>query len=57
MKLSHRPAAVSSAFDDPNLVSAAGLVPAMGLASSTGLGALVGRFPFTCRTISGPTPG
>ena len=41
MKLSHRPAAVSSAFDDPNLVSAAGLVPAMGLASSTGLGALV----------------
>jgi hypothetical protein len=41
MQLSHRPTAVSSAFDDPNLVSAAGLVPAMGLASSTGLGALV----------------
>lgn len=41
MQLSHRPTAVSSAFDDPNLVSAAGLVPAMGLAWSTGLGALV----------------
>jgi DDE family transposase len=41
MQLSHRPTAVSSAFDDPNLVSAAGLVPAMGLAASTGLGALV----------------
>ncbi|MET3172733.1 UNVERIFIED_ORG: hypothetical protein ABIB52_000561 [Arthrobacter sp. UYCu721] len=40
-QLSHRLAAVSSAFDDPNLVSAAGLVPAMGLASSMGLGALV----------------
>ncbi len=41
MQLSHKPAAVSSAFDDPNLVSAAGLLPAMGLAWSTGLGALV----------------
>lgn len=41
MKVSHTRAAVSSVFDDPNLVSAAGLVPVMGLAADTGLGTLV----------------
>ena len=41
MQLFHTPSAISSAFDDPNLVSAAGLVPVMGLAGKTGLGELV----------------
>lgn len=37
MKLSHTPAAVSVRFDDPNLVSASGLVPAMRLAYAADL--------------------
>ena len=37
MKLSHTPAATSAVFDDPNLVSVAGLVPVLGLAESAGL--------------------
>ncbi len=37
MRLSHTLAATSVAFDDPNLVSAAGLVPALGLAERAGL--------------------
>ncbi len=37
MQLSHTPAAVSVRFDDPNLVSASGLVPAMRLAHSADL--------------------
>lgn len=41
MKLSHTPAAVSVRFDDPNLVSASGLVPAMRLAHSADLQGLV----------------
>ncbi len=41
MQVFHSPATVSSAFDDPNLVSSAGLVPVMGLAGATGLGELV----------------
>lgn len=41
MQVFHTRAAVSSAFDDPNLVSAAGLVPAMTLAADTGLRELV----------------
>ena len=41
MKVSHTWSAVSSAFDDPNLVSTVGLVPVMGLAAITGLDALV----------------
>jgi Transposase DDE domain group 1 len=32
MQVSHAPAAVSACFDDPNLVSCAGLVPILGLA-------------------------
>jgi len=35
---------VSASFDDPNLVSAAGLVPAMALAAKTGLGSLVDQW-------------
>jgi hypothetical protein len=44
MQVSHTARAVSASFDDPNLVSAAGLVPAMVLAGKTGLAALVDRW-------------
>ena len=37
MQLSHSPAATSAVFDEPNLVSAAGLVPVLRLARSAGL--------------------
>ena len=37
MQFKHAPAAVSAKFDDPNLVSAAGLVPMLRLARSAGL--------------------
>ena len=37
MQLSHTSAAVSAVFDEPNLVSAAGLVPVLRLARSAGL--------------------
>jgi Transposase DDE domain group 1 len=37
VKLSHTLRATSVVFDDPNLVSSAGLVPALGLAESAGL--------------------
>lgn len=38
--VSHTPAAVSAAFDDPNLLSATGLVPVMRLAQDAGLAQL-----------------
>ncbi|MFE5828387.1 IS1380 family transposase [Streptomyces erythrochromogenes] len=41
MKVSHTPAAVSAAFDDPNLIAHAGLVPLMRLAERCGLAPLV----------------
>lgn len=37
MQFKHAPAAVSAMFDDPNLVSAAGLVPMLRLARASGL--------------------
>jgi len=37
MRLSHDPVKISASFDDPNLVSCAGLVPVMGLAERAGL--------------------
>jgi hypothetical protein len=40
MQLSHTGASLSVSFDEPNLVSAAGLVPVMGLALAAGLGDL-----------------
>ena len=40
MQLFHRSSRLSATFDDANLVSAAGLVPAMALAVKTGLGDL-----------------
>ena len=41
MQVKHSNRSVSASFDDPNLVSSAGLVPMMVLAAKTGLGALV----------------
>jgi hypothetical protein len=41
MQASHARSAVSASFDDPNLVSCAGLVPVMALAASCGLAGLV----------------
>lgn len=43
MQLSHTPQATSAVFDDPNLVSVAGLVPVLGLARSAGLHELARR--------------
>jgi Transposase DDE domain group 1 len=43
MRLSHDPVRISACFDDPNLVSRAGLVPVMALAERAGLHALVRR--------------
>jgi hypothetical protein len=40
MQLCHTSAATSAVFDDPNLVSSAGLVPVISLARSAGLGEL-----------------
>ena len=42
MKLSHTSASMSAVFDDPNLVSSAGLVPMLALAESAGLRELSG---------------
>lgn len=44
MQFKHAPAAVSVSFDDPNLVSAAGLVPIMKLAEKAGLRRLADRW-------------
>jgi hypothetical protein len=44
MRLSHDPLKISVRFDDPNLVSRAGLVPVMSLAERAGLGGLVRRY-------------
>jgi Transposase DDE domain group 1 len=43
MRLSHDPMKTRACFDDPNLVSRAGLVPVMALAERAGLHALVRR--------------
>jgi hypothetical protein len=44
MQLSHTRRVVSASFDDPNLVSAAGLVPVMRLAERAGLGRLANEW-------------
>src|SRR5687767_8374385 len=41
MRVSHTPSAVTAAFDDPNLVSCAGLAPVLALAERCGLHDLV----------------
>ena len=43
VKLSHRLGSTSALFDDPNLVSAAGLVPVLGVAESASLRPLAGE--------------
>ena len=43
MRLLHELAKIHASFDDPNLVSRAGLVPVMALAERAGLGELVGE--------------
>jgi len=43
VRLQHRPSAVRATFDDPNLVSCAGLVPVMRLAESVGLHGVVAQ--------------
>ncbi len=43
MRLSHDPLRISASFDDPNLVSRAGLVPVLALAERAGLHALTRR--------------
>ncbi len=43
MRLLHELAKTHASFDDPNLVSRAGLVPVMALAERAGLAALVGE--------------
>ncbi len=55
MRLSHDPLRISASFDDPNLVSRAGLVPVMALAERAGLGALVRRH-VTLRAKTGVYP-
>jgi hypothetical protein len=44
MRLSHDPLKISVRFDDPNLVSRAGLIPVMSLAERAGLGDQVRRY-------------
>jgi hypothetical protein len=41
MQLSHSPSEMSAVFDDPNLVSCAGLAPVVALADRCGLAGLV----------------
>jgi len=43
MRLLHELAKISATFDDPHLVSRAGLVPVMALAQGAGLGELAGE--------------
>ncbi|WP_181007606.1 hypothetical protein [Streptomyces sp. SM1] len=43
MKVSHSPSTLFAAFDDPDLVAHAGLVPTVRLAERCGLPALVAR--------------
>jgi len=43
MQVSHKNSVLSARFDDTNLVSAAGLIPAMALAVKTGLGDLTNK--------------
>ena len=50
MRLSHDPLRTHASFDDPNLVSRAGLVPVMALAGRAGLAALVREHV----TVAGP---
>src|SRR3954466_13867428 len=56
MRLSHSRPVVAASFDEPNLVSAAGLVPVMRLAAAAGLDALAGEL-LTVPTDKGANAG
>ena len=56
MRRSHTAPVAAARFDDPNLVSAAGLVPLMRLAAAAGLGELAGEL-LTVPTDKGANPG
>ena len=56
MQVSHTPAAVSASFEEPNLVSAAGLLPVMRLAQGIGLRELVDE-RLSVPTDKGANPG
>jgi len=55
MRLSHGSSALSATFDDPNLVSVAGLAPVVALAQDCRLGDLVAE-RVTLRAKGGSTP-
>ena len=55
MQFKHGPAAASAVFDDPNLVSVAGLVPMLRLARVAGLDELA-QSRLTVPTDKGSTP-
>src|SRR5438105_465077 len=54
MRLLHSAAATSAQFDDPNLVSCAGLVPVMRLAQDSGLPGLHPLIAAVCTPTSAP---
>src|SRR5665647_1463160 len=56
MQLSHTHAVSSAVFDDPSLVSSAGLVPVLALARSAGLGRLADQH-LSVPTDKGANPG
>jgi hypothetical protein len=56
MRLSRTPARTSAVFDDPNLVSSAGLVPVLALAEQAGLRELADAH-LTVSTDKGANPG
>ncbi|MBB2997649.1 IS1380 family transposase [Paeniglutamicibacter cryotolerans] len=56
MQVSHNPSAVSVSFDEPNLVSTAGLLPAMVLARDSGLHELTDQW-LSVPTDKGANPG
>ena len=55
MKLSHTRCATAAVFDDPNLVSVAGLVSVLALAQRAGLADLAGVHVLSLIHISEPT--
>ena len=55
MRLSHGSSALSATFDDPNLVSVAGLAPVVALAQDCRLGDLVAE-RVTLKVKGGSTP-
>ena len=57
MRLLHELAKIHATFDDPHLVSQAGLVPVMALAQRAGLGDLAGEHVRISAAVRGERPG